>query len=71
MTDRELLDGIVDLAVEAYDHWDNDRDANVGKILRALAGLLPGYDARADAFHDRRSTISAADAALGFKRSKK
>lgn len=61
MTDLELMDGIVDLAVEAYDHWDNDRDAKVGKILRALAGLLPGYDARADAFHDRRSTISTAE----------
>ena len=27
-----------------YEYWDSDQDMKVGKRLRALAGLLPGYD---------------------------
>jgi len=46
-----VLQGIVDLAIEAHAHWDADRDAKVGKILLALAGVSPRYDRRADALH--------------------
>lgn len=39
--DALVLAGSV--AKQALEHWDAGRDAKVGKILRALAGDLPGY----------------------------
>lgn len=36
-------------AAVTLDHWDEDQDAKVGKRLKALAGLSPGYDSRLDA----------------------
>jgi len=39
------------MAKDAHGHWDEDRDAKVGKHLLALAGANKGYDKRADAIH--------------------
>ena len=36
------------VAREAYEHWDNDNDSKVGKMLSALSGYLPGYMAKTD-----------------------
>ena len=50
----ELLDAlqeVLKLAIQAHDHWQNDQDAKVGKILLALSGHLPRYDKRIDAIH--------------------
>lgn len=47
---ERVLSGLDRLFVAAFDHWDNDRDAKVGKLLAALIGNAPGYDYRADAF---------------------
>lgn len=46
-----VLQDVVMLAEEMHTHWDNDRDAKVGKYLLALAGRLPGYDKRTDEIH--------------------
>jgi hypothetical protein len=35
-----------------YDLWDSDQDSKVGKRLRALVGLLPGYDRDIDTLLD-------------------
>ena len=50
---RLALQGVVELAKEAFQHWDNDVDNKVGKLLLALAypGERPNYDARATAVH--------------------
>ncbi|MFA5767833.1 MAG: hypothetical protein WC919_07995 [Candidatus Paceibacterota bacterium] len=40
---EELLKLVQKIALEAFKHWDNDEDMKVGKILQALAGILPGY----------------------------
>lgn len=53
-----LLNGIRELAIEAHDHWDADRDFKAGKIIMALAGRNPEYDERADAL----TTALAGDA---------
>ena len=45
------LQTVVTLANEVHGHWDNDRDAKVGKHLIALSGDLPGYDKRTDSIH--------------------
>ena len=47
----EALQEVVKLANQAHDHWENDRDAKVGKILLALSGHMPRYDTRIDAIH--------------------
>ena len=47
----EALQEVVKLANQTHDHWDNDRDAKVGKILLALSGHMPRYDKRIDAIH--------------------
>jgi hypothetical protein len=47
----EALQEVVKLANQAHNHWDNDRDAKVGKILLALSGHMPRYDKRIDAIH--------------------
>lgn len=47
----EALEAIVELAGEAYQHWDADREMKVGKILLALSGNLSGYHPRIDAIH--------------------
>jgi len=38
-----LLKSVQKIAAEAFRHWNDDEDMKVGKILRALAGDLPGY----------------------------
>jgi hypothetical protein len=38
---------------DAYEAWDSDNDVRVGKILRALAGFLPGYRQDVDRLHER------------------
>ena len=48
---RDALQGAVSMAKDAHGHWDEDRDAKVGKHLLALAGANKGYDKRADAIH--------------------
>lgn len=48
------------LASQAYEHWDNDRDAKVGKILGALASYRPGYSLPLDA---ARQAVTDAEAA--------
>lgn len=53
-----VLQGVRELAIKAAAHWDADEDMKVGKILMALAGQLPKYDKRADAFD------AACDAAM-------
>lgn len=47
----EALQMVVTIANEAYDHWDADHDAKVGKILIALSGASQRYDKRIDAIH--------------------
>lgn len=50
----DLLEALQNLSIvmqELHDHWDNDRDAKVGKILIALSGHLPRYDKRIDELH--------------------
>ena len=49
---REVLASVPKIAGEAFDHWDNDRDAKVGKFLVALAGYTKGYRADIDAIHE-------------------
>lgn len=49
------------MAAQAYEHWDADRDAKVGKILGALASHRPGYSITLDA---ARQAVTEADAAL-------
>src|SRR5690606_10026090 len=44
-----LLRSIRTLAGKAWQHWDADEDAKVGKILIALAGELPKYLPETDA----------------------
>jgi hypothetical protein len=39
----ELLRSVQKIAKEAWDYWDGDEDMKVGKILKALAGRMPGY----------------------------
>lgn len=35
---------VIEAAIrETHDHWDNDRDSKVGKMLMALGGELPRY----------------------------
>ena len=53
---QRALTGVASLLGEAYEHWDAGNDAKVGKILNALTGSLPKYDARADAFRAALST---------------
>jgi hypothetical protein len=48
---RGLLRDCITIAKEAHGHWDADRDSKVGKLLIALSGGLPKYDARIDAIH--------------------
>ena len=60
-------DGIVQMAEEAYSHWDNDRDSKVGKMLCAIAAGKTGYDARADAFHAALRSQDAAPEQDGKK----
>lgn len=45
------LDELKRIAREALDAWDADNNCRVGKILKALAGLQPGYRADIDALH--------------------
>lgn len=40
------LDDLSAIAAECYKRWD--RDMKPGKLLLALAGGAPGYDARVD-----------------------
>jgi HPt (histidine-containing phosphotransfer) domain-containing protein len=40
------------------DHWDNDRDAKVGKCLNALWGRLPRYAPDTDIIHAHRAEIA-------------
>lgn len=40
---RATLRSVQDLAKEVFDYWDADNDMKVGKILKALAGKMPGY----------------------------
>lgn len=47
----EALKLVVTIASEAHDHWDNDNNVKVGKILIALSGHLPRYDKRIDEMH--------------------
>jgi len=49
---EEALGAAVSVAETAFDAWDNDRDAKVGKYLMALSGKLPGYDGRTDEVHE-------------------
>lgn len=42
------LPGLTAMLREAYAAWDADRDSKVGKMLRAAAGNLAGYDQRSD-----------------------
>lgn len=43
---RERLQAI---ALDAFKYWDSDHNMKVGKILRALAGEMPGYRSDIDA----------------------
>lgn len=52
----DCRDGIIRIAGEALIHWDQDRDAKVGKILRALSGDMPGYRADIDKVLGRNET---------------
>jgi hypothetical protein len=52
-TECEELLSIRKIAAEAFDYWDSDQDMKVGKILRALAGELPGYRADIDKINTR------------------
>lgn len=45
------LETLVKAAGDAYEHWNNDRDAKVGKLLLALSGHLPEYRAELAAAH--------------------
>ena len=42
------LQSIPRIALEAFNYWDDDEDHKVGKILKALAGAMPGYRADVD-----------------------
>lgn len=64
---RAVLRGVVELAKEALVHWDADRDAKVGKILFALAGVNERYDHRAAALHAALATQPAAPAEVVAK----
>jgi len=47
----EALKEVVKLANEIHGHWYDDKEAKVGKCLRALAQRLPKYDTRIDKIH--------------------
>ena len=51
------LEDSVSVAKDALDHWDQDRDMKVGKLLHALSGLVKGYDSRADAVHNAIASV--------------
>jgi hypothetical protein len=40
-------------------HWDDDRDAKVGKCLSALSGVLKGYAPDTDAIHSIAKEVKA------------
>ena len=61
-TQQEALTRIPILAWEIYDHWDEGRDAKVGKCLRALAGQLKNYAPRYTAIHDAIEALRAKNA---------
>ncbi len=48
---------LIKAATDAEDHWQNDRDSKVGKLLCAMIGQLPGYRAELD---NAAQTIEAA-----------
>lgn len=48
---RSALEDAVSVGKTAFELWDSDQDAKVGKYLKALTGDLPGYDGRTDAIH--------------------
>lgn len=47
----EAMETFAKIAAEAREHWDADADSKVGKLLKAMAGDLPGYRADIDAAH--------------------
>ena len=53
----EALEDAVSVVKDALDHWDQDRDMKVGKLLHALSGLVKGYDRRADAVHNAIASV--------------
>lgn len=48
---RAACEGIVSLALDAFEYWDDDQDHKVGKILSAIAGRLKGYRPECTALH--------------------
>lgn len=48
---RAACEGIVSLALDAFEYWDDDQDHKVGKILSAMAGRLKGYRPECTALH--------------------
>jgi hypothetical protein len=46
------LEGAISIAKVAYEHWDKDRDAKVGKMLSALSGYLPKYNHVTNMIHE-------------------
>jgi hypothetical protein len=55
---RGLVATIEALSRVAYEHWDADRDAKVGKILGAMGGTFAGYSLALDA---ARQSVTSAD----------
>lgn len=58
---KALVAVMEQMAAQAYEHWNADRDAKVGKILGALASNRPGYSITLDA---ARKAVTEADTAL-------
>lgn len=46
---RTLIESLRQLAEHGFRHWYADEDHKAGKILQAMAGVLPGYCAATDA----------------------
>lgn len=58
----EALKAAIRLANEAFNHWDNDNDSKVGKILAAMAGWSTNYSEDANKLH---AAIEEAEKAKG------